>query len=238
MKILDYVLGAYTTKTERFFYKNGYDNCIKALTYYLIEPYMNLLQGSSAEIQFACEKFLRELFDGISTAFEHKSSTAYPSLKMERFYMSYLLPYKPEYYGAIDENEYAEINNTGDCPSQRFAKLSYALQKNVTNSAFPLDVSIDLTLKLFSLFKEGFFLPQDDKGAILVEPLIAKHGGGEIGRAIFNETDLKYGNRLGHWTAQNTTPDKRVENWTDYLSNHDFYEKIVDKLDSKINFRE
>ena len=238
MKILDYVLGAYTTKTERFFYKNGYENCINALAYYVIEPYIGLLQRNSAEIQFACEKFLRELFDGISTAFEHKIATNYPSLKMERFYMSYLLPYKKQYYGAIDENDYAEINNTADGPSQRFAKLCYALQKNVTDSSFPLDVTVDITLKLFSLFKDGFFLPQDENGAIYESQLIARHGGGDIGKAIFEDPELKYGNRLGHWTVQNTTDSKRVDDWTDFFDNHELYEKIVDKLESKIQFKE
>ncbi|WP_202108730.1 hypothetical protein [Succinivibrio dextrinosolvens] len=238
MKILDYVLGAYTSKTERFFYKNGYDNCIKALAYYVIDPYVDQLQKESAEIQFACEKLLRDLFDGINTAFEHKTSTSYPSLKMERFYLSYLLPNKNEYYGAIDEKDFSEINNTEDGPSQRFAKLSYSLHKSVTKSSFPIDVAIDITLKLFSLFKDGFFLPQDDKGSILEEPLIGRFGGGEIGRRLFDDPELKYGNKLGHWTVQNTNSSKRVELWTDFFSNHDLYEKIVDDLDSLLKFKE
>ena len=237
MRILEYLLGAHKSKTERFFYKNGYDNCIKALAFYVIDPYIDQLHKSNADIQFACEKLLRELFDGISTAFEHKTTTTYPSLKMERLYLSYLLPHKSEYYGAIDEKDYSEINNTADGPSQRFAKLSYALQKNVKKSSFPVDVAIDITLKLFGLFKDGFFLPQDDQGAILDEKLIEKHGGGEIGRRIFDDPDMKYGNNLGHWTVQNTNSTKRVESWSDFFSNHDLYVKIVDDLDRVLNFR-
>ncbi len=238
MKIFDYVLGAYTSKTERFFYKNGYDNCIKALAYYVIEPYKDQLQKGSAEIQFASEKLLRELFDGINTAFEHKTSTSYPSLKMESFYLSYLLPNKAEYHGAIDEKDFSEINNTADGPSQRFAKLSYALHKGVTKSSFPIDVAIDITLKLFGLFKNGFFLPLDDKGAILEEQLIGRFGGGENGRRLFDDPEHKYGNKLGHWTVQNTTESKRVEDRSDFFSNHDSYEKIVDDLDCILKFRD
>lgn len=237
MKILDYVLGAYTSKTERFFYKNGYDNCIKALAYYVIDPYIDQPHKSSALVQYACEKLLRDLFDGISTAFENKTVTSHPSLKMERFYLTYLLPYKTEYQGAIDETDYEEINHTSDGPSQRFAKLSYTLTNQVKNSSFPVDVAIDITLKLFNLFKDGFFLPQDDKGSILVDPLIDKLGGGEIGRRIFEDPEYKYGNKLGHWTVQNTTSAKRVEAWADFFDNHDLYKKIVEDLNSKINFK-
>ena len=225
------------SKIKEFFNHYGYNKCIKALAIFVIKPYFELIEKQDPKAQLACEKFLRDQFDGMYSAFEGSDSVSSSSLN--DFYQEYLKDNYEEFKGALYEDSlYSEFNDSPNGPSQRITKLSLRLQTVTNRSSYSIDIVMDTMQEIFSMFLKGMFLPQEDDYELtssFIEETIKFDYSESAGISIgFN--DKIFGPELGHWVAEISTEKTRKQIWTEVQTNYQKYTEIIKELDEMINF--
>ena len=229
MGFFDFLKGNSFSIVENEINKIGYQKCIKALAIYVIQPYLPLIEDQEVAAQYACEKFLRDQFDGMASAFGGSGSI--PSQSLNDFYNEYLKHHKEDYLGALGEDfhDYDDLNDSPAGPSQRQAKLSMCLQNISNRSPYSINVAVDVIREVFRLFKAGFFLPQEQNHELV------DYFRQRLLTYQLTHDPIPFGAHLGYLLTSNNKREREIV-WTEVRRNYESYMDIVQNLNAKFGF--